>query len=111
MDISISGLHMSLSDELRDYATSKFERVERIYHGILSIEIILKNDDRKRHCEVIIHTRHQKNPVIDACGDEFNEAIDLAVDKAERQLRRLKEKSKSHRRKEVRPSDVAPASE
>lgn len=111
MDINISGVHLNVNDSIRAYATEKFERAERILHDIRNIEVILKHDDRKIHCEVLVHTRRGKPLVIDATGEELNEAIDLAVDKVERKLRRLKEKSTSHRRKAIRPKDAAPAGE
>lgn len=102
MDINITGRHVEVTDEIRNYATEKFSKTDRIHHGIISIDVILKDEDRKQHCEAIIHTKKKNSLVIDVARDEILEAIDVAVDKCERGLRKLKEKSVSQRRKGAR---------
>lgn len=102
MDIKVTGRHLEVTDELRETAIDKFSKAERFHSGITSIEVILKDEDRKKHCEVIIHTKRSQNIVVDVARDEVLEAIDVAVDKAERSLRKLKEKTVSARRKAVR---------
>lgn len=97
MDISITGRHIELKESLKKYAMDKFGNIDRFFSGITSVELILKHEDRKVHCEAIIHAKKHATIVIDVARDEFNEAIDLAVDKCERQLRRLKEKVEDKR--------------
>ncbi len=97
MEISISSRHLDLPADVKAYAEEKFSRVDRINHGILSLEVILKEEDRKKHCEVIVVVRNKGSVVVDVARDELPEAIDVAVSKIERQMRRLKEKTTSHR--------------
>ncbi|MBN2714156.1 MAG: ribosome-associated translation inhibitor RaiA [Planctomycetes bacterium] len=111
MDISISGRHVEVTQKVREYATDKFSKTERIFHDVNSIEVILKDEDRKKHCEVIIHTRKDGNLIVDVARDELFEAIDVAIDKCERQLRKLKEKRTSHRHKAVARDTGAEAEE
>ena len=97
MDIIITGRHLELKNSVKEYAREKLSHVDRFFGGISSIEVVFKQEDRKIHCEVIIHVKRHETIVIDVARDEFNEAIDVAVDKCERQLRRLKEKVEDKR--------------
>lgn len=97
MDINITGLHLELKDGIKELTRDKFGDVDRFFHGINSIDVVFKQDDRKIHCEVIMHINKHGTIVVDVARDDFHEAIDLAVDKCERQLRRMKEKIKDHR--------------
>ena len=110
MTISITALHVDVSDQIRNYAEEKFTKVANTYRVVQTVEVILKNEDRQMHCEVIIHTRNRNAVVIDVGRDELNEAIDKAVDKCDRQLRRLKEKRQSQRRKAINRADLHAAS-
>lgn len=106
MDISIIGRHMELKDSVKEYARSKFENLNRFFGGLGSIEIVFKHEDRKIHCEVIMHINKHGTIVVDVARDEPNEAADVALDKCERQLSRMKEKIE-----DKRPGKQAAASE
>ena len=99
MEVHVSGHHFNVSDKLKEYAEEKFSRIGRFFQAAHKVEIILKDEDRKKHCEALIRIKNRDHLVIDVAREHMYEAIDLAVDKAERQLRRLKEKTQSHRRK------------
>ncbi len=97
MDINITGRHLELKNGVKELTREKFGNIDRFFHGISSVDIVFKQDDRKIHCEVILHVNKHGTIVVDVARDDFGEAIDIAVDKCERQLRRLKEKIKDHR--------------
>lgn len=98
MNISIIGRHLEVTDATRHFAEEKLKRLERFCHSIQSIEVLLKNEDRKSHCEIIVHVKNKSRIVVDVARDDLREAIDVAVDKCERQLCRVKEKYKERRR-------------
>ncbi|MFH0910693.1 MAG: ribosome-associated translation inhibitor RaiA [Planctomycetota bacterium] len=97
MQVHISGVHFDLSDPIRSYTAEKAGKLGRIFDGITEIEILLKGDKRKFHCEMILHISNKPDIVIDVADDNMYAAVDLAVDKGQRQLRRLKEKLRGHR--------------
>ena len=99
MNISISGRHVDVTEGMKATIQEKFGKLDRLYHSIQSIEVILKADDRSNHCEAIIHVRDREPLVVDVARDQFAEAVDVAVEKCEQQLRRLKEKLSDKRRK------------
>jgi putative sigma-54 modulation protein len=99
MDIKITDRHVELPDEVKAYALEKFSRIEKFNHGIRDAEVIFKNEDRKFHCEVIVHVRNKPPLVIDVAREEWHEAIDIALDKIERRVRKQKEKTSVQRRR------------
>ncbi len=99
MEIKITDRHVELPDEVKSYAREKFSRIEKFNHGIQDVEVIFKNEDRKSHCEVIVHVRNKPPLVIDVAREEWHEAIDIALDKIERRVRKQKEKTSLQRRR------------
>lgn len=97
MDISIIGRHVELKDSVKEYARNKFATLDRFFSGLDKIEVVFKNEDRKIHCEVIMHVNRHGVIVVDVAREEFNEATDVAMDKCERQLSRVKEKIEDKR--------------
>ncbi len=100
MEITVSGRHTTVSESLRRQAEEKIGRLDKYLGGMDRAEVHFweeKNpriDDREL-CEVTMegHGHHVRCKV--AAPDGFT-AIDLAVDKLERQLRKLK--TKVHKR-------------
>lgn len=97
MDITVTAIHMDIKDSVKEYAEDKLGGIDKFYNGAQSIEVILKNDDKKIHCEAIIHVKKRGTVVVDVAKDELYEAIDVASEKCERQMRRLKEKNEARR--------------
>lgn len=100
MNIRITARHMEVSDSAKSFVQEKFAAIERFFHGVKDAEVILKQEDRKTHCEVILHIKSKGDIVIDVARDTLHEAVDIAVSKCERQLRRTKEKLEDRRRSE-----------
>ncbi|MGF1599338.1 MAG: ribosome hibernation-promoting factor, HPF/YfiA family [Acidimicrobiales bacterium] len=106
MDVSVSGRHTSVSERLRQQAEEKIGRLDK-YLGMERAEVHFweeKNSrsDAREYCEVTMegHGHHIRCKV--HAPDGFT-AIDLAVDKLERQLRKLKSKVDHRRRERARP--------
>lgn len=98
MKINITGRHFDLSDAIRAYVEEKIEKLERVFSGVTEVEVVLKGEDRTFHCEIILHIKNKpQSTVIDVADDSMYAAIDLAVDKAQRQLRKHKGKISERR--------------
>ncbi len=96
MDIRVSGVHFEITDAVRTYAVEKTDKLSRIYDGVTEAEILLKAEDRAFHCEIIVRAKNKHRFVIDVAHENMYAAIDQAVDKIQRQLRRHKEKLVEH---------------
>ncbi len=96
VNISVSGRHTTVSNSLRQQAEDKIGRLDKYLPGMDRAEIHfweVKNPrvENREYCEVTIsgHGHHVRCKV--SAPDGFT-AVDLAVDKLERQLRKLKTK-------------------
>ncbi|MBN1257910.1 MAG: ribosome-associated translation inhibitor RaiA [Planctomycetes bacterium] len=98
MQINITGRHFELSDAIRTYAAEKAEKLQKFFNGVTTTDILLKSEDRTFHCEIILHINNNPDVVIDVAHESMYAAIDLALDKAQRQLRRHKERVRGHHR-------------
>lgn len=98
MEVTVSGRHTTVSEGLRQQAIDKIGRLDRLVSGMDKAEVHFWEEKNpkvrdKEYCEVTIegHGHHIRTKV--AAPNGFV-AIDLAVDKLERQLRKLKTRLK-----------------
>ena len=108
MEVNVSGRHTTVSESLRRQADEKISRLDRIIGGMDRAEVHFWEEKNprvganKEFCEVTMegHGHHIRTKV--SAPDGFT-AIDLAVDKLERQLRKLKTKVKNRNHARVKP--------
>lgn len=98
MKIEITGRHMQISEPVRSYANEKAGKLERYFDRIQRLQIILDSEAEDRHkVEMVISVGNGATLVSHSNDSSLFAAIDLVLDKAERQLTRHKEKLKDHR--------------
>lgn len=111
MDVTVSSRHMELTEPLRQAAEEKIGRLERFLDGMDRAEVHFSEEKNPRIadrdvCEVTIagHGHHVRTKAVAA--DPFA-AVDVAVDKLEHQLHKLKTKlvgrSQARRRNTLAP--------
>jgi putative sigma-54 modulation protein len=91
---------MEITDAIRDYATDRitselgeFSRIERV-HAILDLE-------KYRHkVEVVVQAKNHIKVDAHAESEDMYVSIDQAIEKAEKQLRRLRDKIQDHKSRE-----------
>jgi putative sigma-54 modulation protein len=115
MDVSVSGRHTTVSETLRRQATDKIGRLERYLAGMDRAEVHFWQEhnakvEAREFCEVTMegHGHHVRCKV--SAPDGFT-AIDLAVEKLEKQLRKLKTQVERRRHDRSRlelPPDLVP---
>ena len=97
MEIAITGRHVTVSDRLRDYLDSKLSKVPQLDPRVQRIEVMVSHEPNPRQSKVserVEITCRSKGPVIraEACHDDRQAAVDLAVDKLLERLRRAHDK-------------------
>lgn len=97
MEVKISGRHMSVSESLRQYCEEKSLKLTRFYDRIQSIEVVLDGKNGIHTAEMIVHTEHTDPFVASEQNTDAYAAIDLLVDKIERQLTRHKERVRNRK--------------
>lgn len=102
MHIKITARHVKLTDAIADYATKKVEKAEKFFDHIVRAQVILSVEKRYRQsAEIIIHASSKTVFRAKEESTDLYAAIDLASDKIDKQLKRLKERSKGHRKGRV----------
>ena len=105
MQITITGRHVELQDDLRQYATEKIERLKKYSPNIIKVRAVLGRNRGAYHAEVILRAEHHRFFGEEMLSDP-RASIDSALDKVERQLRRFKEKVQRKHKHELEPPPV-----
>ena len=95
MQVNITGLHLEITDALRDYVEEKFDRLERHFDRIIAVQVILQVEKLKQKAEAALHVAGREVVANAEHGDMYA-AIDMLVDKLDRQLIKHKEKQLDH---------------
>ena len=105
MQVSLSGHHVEITDSMRNYVNEKIARLERHFDQALDINIVLTVEKLRHRAEATLHVSGG-NLHADDVQEDMYAAIDGLVDKLDRQVKKHKEKIKSHRPKGV-PAETA----
>ena len=116
MNVRVHGKNMQVSDELRELALDKIEHAGRIFDdgGSTDVEFAERgnprNSDGRFRVEITSHAAGHTVRV-EASAHDDRTALDFAVDKYQRQLRKLKERLIQRSRKASNKHlNTAPAS-
>ncbi|OOY36201.1 ribosome hibernation-promoting factor, HPF/YfiA family [Solemya velum gill symbiont] len=96
MQINLTGRHIDITDSLRDYVTSKMDRIERHFDHVTNIHVVLDVEKLRQKAEASFHISGH-DIFAEAENEDMYAAIDSLVDKLDRQLLKYKEKMKNHR--------------
>ncbi|PCI20822.1 MAG: ribosomal subunit interface protein [Piscirickettsiaceae bacterium] len=96
MQLSLSGHHVEVTDAIRDYTNSKFEKIKRHFDKVIDVHVILTVEKLEQKAEATIQLNGSKIFAEDT-QENMYAAIDSLVDKLDRQVRKHKEKITNHR--------------
>lgn len=98
MEIIITGLHLEVTDAIKEYAEEKVSKISKYLENITSVKITLEVRKTKSEGNIHIAKAIARTPgkeiVIESEDANLYSAIDLLSDKLERQVRKYKEKMK-----------------
>jgi putative sigma-54 modulation protein len=101
MQLQVSGRNLDVTEPIREYARRKLERIERHLTEDTRVDLELavernRSINSNQHAELTVWTR---GPVLRAheYAADMYAAIDLAVDKLDRQVRRYRERRRHWR--------------
>ncbi|KIA80089.1 ribosome hibernation-promoting factor, HPF/YfiA family [Chromobacterium amazonense] len=96
MNLKVTGLHLEVTPSLREYIENKLERITRHVDNVIDISVTLSVDKLVQKAEVNVHLSG-KDIHIEASEADLYAAIDLLMDKLDRQVLKHKEKLTEHR--------------
>jgi putative sigma-54 modulation protein len=96
MNLNLTGHHLDITPALRDYVVAKLDRVTRHFDHVIDVNVVLAVDKLQHRVEVNLHTRG-KDIHCEAIEADMYAAIDVLIDKLDRQVVKHKEKRVEHR--------------
>lgn len=96
MRVQIAVKHMDITEEMKDYAEERGEKLEHYFDRVNSMHVILNRDGDLYSAEMICAGARGKQLVAHEKHKDVFAALDLVTDKMERQLTKLKEKVRGH---------------
>lgn len=95
MQINITGHHVEVTEALKDYVDTKFNKLERHFDHINNVHVILNVEKLNHKAEATLHLSGTEVFATSEHNDMYA-AIDSLIDKLDRQVIRHKEKVKRH---------------
>ncbi len=92
MNLNVSGHHLEVTPAIRTYVSGKFSRVTRHFDHVIDARVILSVDKLLQKAEVTLHVRG-KDIHAECIDADLYAAIDLLVDKLDRQVMKYKDKT------------------
>jgi len=95
VNLTVSGHHVAVTPAMRTYVQSKMDRVTRHFDHVIDVNVILSVEKLTQKAEVTVHVRGKD--IFVECGDpDLYAAIDLMIDKLDRQIIKYKDKVQAH---------------
>lgn len=98
MQIKITGKHGHVSDATQEFIKEKAEKLLHYFQRLMMIEVIVDQKEDEIVVEFLVSAEHKHDFVASERNKDLFAAVDLVMDKLERQVRRYKEKIQDHRR-------------
>lgn len=98
MKVEVSGIHIPIQDEVDKHIRKKLEKLTKYLDRIVSAKVILKME-RERYITEINVLANRAMIHGEGTSEDVYVSIEKAVDKVDRQARKLKERLKSHKRR------------
>jgi putative sigma-54 modulation protein len=95
MQINLTGHHVDITESLRNYVDTKFEKLERHFDHINNVHVILNVEKLTQKAEATVHLSGGE-VFANAEHTDMYAAIDGLIDKLDRQVIKHKEKQNRH---------------
>lgn len=97
-EIIITARHMEMTPAIKEHFQHKLEKLGRYMDGaVQKIEAIIDYEHHMHRVELKVHISHSNPCIAEQDDNELYAALDIALDKAEQQLRRQKERVRNRK--------------
>jgi len=110
MRINITARHFKMRDELRTYTEKEIQRLQKYYDQVIDADVILEWQKIHRIAEIKMSV-YGTVLTAQAQADEMHKAINNAIEKLERQLKKYKDKLRDFNHEKPAGKVAAPVSE
>jgi putative sigma-54 modulation protein len=106
MQLSVTGQQIDVTDSLREYVSSKIDKIERHFDLVSDVHCILKVEKLRHTAEATVNVNGGMI-FADSTEEDMYAAIDGLVDKLDRQVRKYKEKLVDHHARDTHKRNIA----
>jgi putative sigma-54 modulation protein len=92
MNLNLTGHHIDITPAIRDYVTSKIERITRHFDQVIDVNVTLSVEKLKRRAEANVHVSG-RDIFCETDHEDMYAAIDALVDKLDRQILKHKDRN------------------
>jgi putative sigma-54 modulation protein len=96
MNLNLTGNHVEITSAMRDYVTSKINKITRHFDHVIDVSVILSVEKHKQKAEANVHIKG-KDIFVEADDENMYASIDSLIDKLDRQILKHKEKNLERR--------------
>lgn len=96
MQVSITGRHVKVTDNVKAHVEDKLERCLGVFPRIESIRVVIDTENRDQVSEVIIQGSNHIRITATEKSENLYDAIDRSIEHAERQMRKQRDKVQDH---------------
>ena len=96
MEVAVTFRHLEATDALRNYAREKVAKIKKYVNKPTDASVILSLEKHRHMAEITINVNRTTINAREVTEDMYA-AIDLAMDKVERQVKKYKDKIKNHK--------------
>lgn len=112
MNLIISGHHLEVTPAIRAYVQSKLERIVRHFEQVIDMTVILTVDnitekEKRQKAEITVRVSG-KSIYVESVSEDLYAAIDMLIDKLDRQVIKHKSKTQDHHHESIKyiPDDT-----
>jgi putative sigma-54 modulation protein len=98
VQIKISTRHGHLNEETQNHIREKAGKLLHFFQRIMQIEVVVDVKDDDKFVEFLVSAEHKHDFVASERNPSLLAAVDLVLEKLEKQIRKYKEKVQDHRR-------------
>ncbi len=105
MNVSLTGRGIELTDPIKEYLQSAIDGLDKFNLDIISVNAVASKQSKGKKqgvsIEFTINLAGKNTVVIKQSDDDLYAAIDIAIDRAQKSLRRLHDKLSDHRNETI----------
>lgn len=107
MNVNIAGRHITLNDHIRAHIQDAIESFSKYQLDITTVNVVVSEIKNGVNVEFDMHIAHSNPVVINQEDKDLDTAIDLAIERATKALRRLHDKVVSHGHDSIKDFELA----
>jgi len=100
MNISLTGRHLELTDAIKAHINTSIDTLSKYNMDIISVNVVASAQTKKgkEHSvvEFVINLAHKNSIIIKQNDDDLYAAIDIAISRAQKAMRRMHDRDTSH---------------